>query len=83
MDEETLRNDPQLQSFLQQASAQAQVMSATLELTDTCWGKCVDKIGSKPISESGDSKTAACLSNCVARFIDASAVMIKHVQSKG
>jgi import inner membrane translocase subunit TIM8 len=82
MDEQALQNDPQLQAFLQQQSVQARVMSATMELTEVCWDKCVDKVGSKPISESGDSRTAQCLSNCVGRFIDATSTMLKHMQSK-
>ena len=82
MDEQALQNDPQLQAFLQQQSVQARVMAATMDLTEMCWDKCVDKIGSKQISDSGDSRTAGCLANCVGRFIDASSTMLKHMQNK-
>lgn len=83
MDEHALQNDPQLRSFLEQQAVQTRVMSASLELADLCWDRCIDKIGSKAISDSGDSKTAQCLTNCVGRFFDASNAMIKHMQTKG
>lgn len=82
MDEQALQNDPHLRSFLEQQAVQARVMTASLELTDTCWDRCVDKIGSKPISDSGDSKTAQCFTNCVGRFLDASTALLKHMQNR-
>ena len=36
-------------------------------LTDMCWDKCIEKPQSKL-----DTKTEACLGNCVSRFIDVS-----------
>lgn len=43
------------------------------EFNSVCWDKCIDKPGSKL-----DSKTEACLNNCVNRFIDVSLLITKR-----
>ncbi|EGD81424.1 hypothetical protein PTSG_02145 [Salpingoeca rosetta] len=68
--------DPELQAVVRQKASQAQFAEVSLDLTDKCWNKCVDKIGSKPISEGGDSRTAACISNCVKNFIEMQQVLV-------
>ena len=68
--------DPELQAVIRQKASQAQFAEVALDLTDKCWTKCVDKVGSKPISDGGDSRTAACISNCVKNFIEMQQVLV-------
>eukprot|EP00045_Choanoeca_perplexa_P001108 m.18024 g.18024 ORF g.18024 m.18024 type:complete len:80 (-) comp10736_c0_seq1:407-646(-) len=77
-----MSDDPEIQKFLEQQAGAARISAAALSFTELCWEKCVDKVGSKPITESGDSRTASCFSNCVARFLDTSELIVKRLQSK-
>ncbi|EDQ90915.1 uncharacterized protein MONBRDRAFT_15640 [Monosiga brevicollis MX1] len=77
-----MSNDPEIQRFMEQQTAAARVSAASLGFAEMCFEKCVDRIGSKEISSSGDSRTASCMSNCVSRFLDTSELLLQHIQSK-
>jgi len=62
----------ELQQFIQMEQQKQQLRATIQNLTDTCWEKCVSNPGSKL-----DSKTEACLENCVHRFFDVT-VMIAN-----
>ncbi|KAG5683905.1 hypothetical protein PVAND_013164 [Polypedilum vanderplanki] len=66
--------DPELQEFLMVEKQRAQVNAQIHEFNDICWDKCIDKPGSKL-----DSKTEACLNNCVDRFIDTSLLITNRL----
>eukprot|EP01147_Barroeca_monosierra_P004608 gene4608-6788_t len=68
--------DPALQDVVRQKASQAQFAEVSLDLTEKCWAKCVDKVGSKPITESDDSRTATCISNCVRNFLEMQQVLV-------
>eukprot|EP00056_Hartaetosiga_gracilis_P008491 m.121485 g.121485 ORF g.121485 m.121485 type:complete len:81 (-) comp12921_c7_seq22:1616-1858(-) len=68
--------EKELESVVQTKSQQAQFIQVSLELTDKCWEKCVTKIGNNPISESGDTKTAGCITNCVKNFLQMQQVLV-------
>ncbi|RWS05612.1 mitochondrial import inner membrane translocase subunit Tim8-like protein [Dinothrombium tinctorium] len=60
--------DKDLQEFILAERQKAQFQAQVHRLNSICWDKCVtDKPSSKL-----DSRTEACLSNCVDRFIDTS-----------
>ena len=59
--------DLEMQKFILAEQEKAKFQGLVHNLTDTCWDRCVEKIGSKL-----DSRTETCLVNCVERFIDAS-----------
>uniref|UniRef100_T1IQX1 Mitochondrial import inner membrane translocase subunit n=1 Tax=Strigamia maritima TaxID=126957 RepID=T1IQX1_STRMM len=64
---EATAQDSELQDFLYVEQQKAQFQSQVHRLNEICWDKCVEKPGQKL-----DSKTEACISNCVDRFIDTS-----------
>ena len=57
--------DKEVQEFVMMEEQKAQFMMQVHRLTDTCWDKCVEKVGNKL-----DSRQETCISNCVERFID-------------
>lgn len=65
--------DNELQEFLMIEKQKAQFNAQIHEFNSVCWDKCIDKPGSKL-----DSKTEACLNNCVNRFIDVSLLITKR-----
>lgn len=60
---------PELQQFLMQEKAKAQMQQTVAKLTDKCWDTCVGAPG-KGLS----SREAACLSDCARRFIETTQV---------
>ena len=75
-------NDPELKNFLEMQSRQAQLTSQAMQFTDLCWEKCVEKPGNKTIGNGGDSKTEACLANCVERFLDTTEFILRRLEQK-
>lgn len=61
---------PELQSFLVQEQAKAQMQQTVARLTDQCWEKCIGTPG-----RSLSSREEACLSDCAKRFIETTQVL--------
>lgn len=74
--------DTELKNFIEMQSRQAQLTSQAMGLADVCWEKCVEKPGSKTIGNGGDSKTEACLVNCVERFLDTTEFILHRLEQK-
>ncbi|XP_066495705.1 mitochondrial import inner membrane translocase subunit Tim8 B [Tiliqua scincoides] len=55
----------ELQRLVAVEEQRARFTSQIHNFMEVCWDKCVDKPGSKL-----DSRTEACLANCVNRFVD-------------
>jgi mitochondrial import inner membrane translocase subunit TIM8 len=72
----TASMDADLQDFIQVQQQKAQLQSSAHKLTDMCWDRC---IGDRP-GQRLESKTEACLTNCVERFIDASMFLVTRLQ---
>ena len=68
--------DPELQKEVMRQTQLAQFSNNVHSLSDVCWDKCVDKIYHKP-----DSKTQACVTNCVNRFLDTALFITNKLQS--
>lgn len=62
---------PELQQFLLNEQAKAQMQQTVARLTDTCWDKCVGTPG-----RSLSSREEACLSDCAKRFIETTQVQL-------
>merc|ERR1712070_211318 len=67
----------ELQQFIAQEQAKAQLQQTISRLTDECWDKCV----SSP-STYFSGKENACLDNCAKRFMDTTQFVIKYYNSK-
>jgi len=63
--------DPQLAQFIEQERHKAVFNELVSKLTDICWDKCV---GTPSTRLSGSEQS--CLSNCAARFLDSSQVVM-------
>ncbi|KAI7822778.1 Tim10/DDP family zinc finger protein [Kickxella alabastrina] len=72
-DEATQR---EMQAFVDQESAKAQMQSTIHEFTNRCWDTCITSTKTNQI----DSKESTCLQNCVGRFIDTSMFIVKRLQ---
>ncbi|EIE26012.1 mitochondrial inner membrane translocase [Coccomyxa subellipsoidea C-169] len=68
---------PELQQFLLNEQAKAQMQQTVARLTDTCWDKCVGTPG-----RSLGSREEACLSDCAKRFIETTQFIIQRFQQK-
>ncbi|CAK0736909.1 hypothetical protein CVIRNUC_000823 [Coccomyxa viridis] len=68
---------PELQQFLVQEQAKAQMQQTVARLTDACWEKCIGTPG-----RSLSSREEACLSDCAKRFIETTQFVIQRFQSK-
>ncbi|KAL6778803.1 TIM8 [Auxenochlorella protothecoides x Auxenochlorella symbiontica] len=68
---------PQLQQFIMEEQAKAQLQQTVARLTDECWDKCMGTPGS-----SLSSRETACLDNCARRFLDTTQFVVKYFQSK-
>uniref|UniRef100_A0A2L2Y6L2 Mitochondrial import inner membrane translocase subunit n=1 Tax=Parasteatoda tepidariorum TaxID=114398 RepID=A0A2L2Y6L2_PARTP len=62
--------DADLEKFLTVEKVKTQFHEQVHHITDICWDKCIDKPSSKL-----DSRSQACLVNCVERFLDASLML--------
>ncbi|RUS22980.1 Tim10/DDP family zinc finger-domain-containing protein [Endogone sp. FLAS-F59071] len=65
----------ELQKFLENENAKAQIQRSIHTFTDLCWDKCIGKIGNKL-----DRGEEQCLSNCVERFLDTSLFIVKRLE---
>ena len=70
--------DPELQRIVMMETQRAQFTNNVHSLTEVCWDKCVDKIYHK-----ADSKTQACVANCVDRFVDTSFFIANKLGNMG
>uniref|UniRef100_A0A0N5A1J9 Mitochondrial import inner membrane translocase subunit n=1 Tax=Parastrongyloides trichosuri TaxID=131310 RepID=A0A0N5A1J9_PARTI len=72
--------DPSLSGFLQELQAETQKAKFAEQvhtLTGRCWDVCFPD---NRYPGRMDPRNERCLSNCVNRFIDASAFMVNHLQ---
>ncbi|KAI0757159.1 Tim10/DDP family zinc finger-domain-containing protein [Daedaleopsis nitida] len=80
-DTSSLKLDPssqkELEQFIETEQAQARVQSQIHNLTSLCWDKCVGSI-----SSGFSGKEQSCLANCVDRFFDTSAFLVRKVEEK-
>lgn len=77
-----MSDDPEFQQFIQQTQQQVQLQASAAVMADMCWEKCVDKPGSKTIGNGSDSRTEACLTNCVDRFLEATQTIMQQMGSR-
>ena len=70
--------DPELTKFVEQMEQSARLEKMKHKLTEDCWNVCV----TNPNVSKFDSKTEACLANCVERFIDSSAHIVQVFSNK-
>ena len=70
--------DPQMQQFILAEKEKQKFQVLVASLTDECWEKCVEKVGSKQ-----DSKTGTCIVNCVERFLDTSSFVANRFNQLG
>ncbi|KAJ1830493.1 Mitochondrial import inner membrane translocase subunit tim8 [Coemansia sp. RSA 2703] len=73
-DEATQR---ELQVFVEQETAKAQMQNTIHEFTNRCWESCIFSAKSNQL----DAKETQCLQNCVGRFIDTSVFIVKRLQT--
>lgn len=70
----------ELEEFLEQEQQKAKIQATVHDMTDRCWKTCVQGSISSKFSRS----EAACLENCVDRFLDSSIYIVKQIeQQKG
>lgn len=74
-----LETDPELGRFIAEQEQNSRLKKVAEKLTNECWDLCV----SNPNVSRFDSKTEACLVNCVDRFIDTSTYVMNAFASKG
>uniref|UniRef100_A0A0N5BSQ7 Mitochondrial import inner membrane translocase subunit n=1 Tax=Strongyloides papillosus TaxID=174720 RepID=A0A0N5BSQ7_STREA len=72
--------DPSVSGFIQELQAETEkvkLIEQVHTLTERCWNICFqdNRFPSKM-----DAKNERCLSNCVNRFIDASVLILGHLQ---
>jgi len=73
---------PELQNFLRQEQARAQMQQTIAKLTDVCWNKCMTGTPGSYLS----SREQACFDNCAKRFLDTTQYVIQrfaHQQNAG
>ncbi|KAE8191267.1 hypothetical protein CF335_g6131, partial [Tilletia laevis] len=70
----------EMQTFLEGESARARVQATIHDLTNMCWTKCK---GTSSISSDFNRGEAACLSNCVERFLDTSLHVVNQINQMG
>ena len=68
---------PELQRFLAQEQAKAQLQRTISELTSTCWDKCVGTPGRYL-----GSREEACLSDCAKRFLETTQFIMQRAQQQ-
>jgi len=70
--------DRQMQQFILAEKEKQKFQGLVASLTDECWEKCVEKVGSKL-----DSRTETCIVNCVERFLDTSSYVANRFSQLG
>ncbi|KAL4856430.1 Mitochondrial import inner membrane translocase subunit TIM8 [Chlorella vulgaris] len=66
-----------MQNFLVQQQAKAQLQQTISRLTDECWTKCIGNPGNYM-----SSKEQACMDNCARRFLESTQFVVKYFQAK-
>ncbi|KAJ1907020.1 Mitochondrial import inner membrane translocase subunit tim8 [Coemansia sp. IMI 209127] len=66
-----------LVKFVEQETEKAKIQSTVHELTNRCWETCIKYTNANSL----DRSETACLENCVGRFLDSTAHVIKRLQS--
>lgn len=69
-------NDYRMQQFMDAEAQKQRFQVLVHNINDRCWDMCVDKTGQKL-----ESKTEACLRNCVDRFIDTSNFVVNRMET--
>lgn len=67
----------ELQRFVQQEQAKAQIQRTISELTSTCWDKCIGTPGRYL-----GSREEACLSDCAKRFLETTQFIMQRAQQQ-
>ncbi|ODN06052.1 Mitochondrial import inner membrane translocase subunit Tim8 [Orchesella cincta] len=67
----------ELQEFIAMEQQKQQLRATIQNLTDTCWEKCITGNPGTRL----DSKTEACLENCVHRFFDVTVMIANRFAS--
>ncbi|XP_006865001.1 PREDICTED: mitochondrial import inner membrane translocase subunit Tim8 A-like [Chrysochloris asiatica] len=67
--------DPQLQHFIKVETQKQSFQQLVHQMTELCWGKCMDKTGPKL-----GSRTEACFVNYVEHFIDTSQFILNRLE---
>lgn len=67
----------ELQRFLQQEQAKAQLQQTVTQLTSTCWDKCIGTPGRYL-----GSREEACLSDCAKRFLETTQFIMQRAQQQ-
>ena len=70
--------DRQIEQFILAEKEKQKFQVLVASLTDECWEKCVEKVGSKL-----DSRTETCIVNCVERFLDTSNYVANRINQIG
>ncbi|KAJ2720288.1 Mitochondrial import inner membrane translocase subunit tim8 [Coemansia sp. Benny D115] len=65
----------EMQEFIQQTSAKAQMQASIHEFNNRCWNTCITNANSNSLN----STEAACLKNCVHRFVETSKLIVDHL----
>ncbi|GBP79817.1 Mitochondrial import inner membrane translocase subunit Tim8 A [Eumeta japonica] len=68
--------DPQLQSFIFAETQKQRFQVLVHGLTDKCWETCMGRPSNRL-----DSRTEACITNCVERFIDVTTFITKRLMN--
>ncbi|KAI0399920.1 Tim10/DDP family zinc finger-domain-containing protein [Xylaria palmicola] len=72
------KDKTELRQFLNNENQKARIQSSVHSLADVCFNKCVTgAIRSNKL----DRTEEACMTNCAERFLDISALTMKHLQS--
>ncbi|PRW39214.1 mitochondrial inner membrane translocase isoform A [Chlorella sorokiniana] len=68
---------PEMQQFIMQQQAKAQLQQTISRLTEECWGKCIGTPGNYMTG-----KEQACMDNCARRFLESTQFVVKYFQAK-
>ncbi|PSR90393.1 Tim10/DDP family zinc finger-domain-containing protein [Coniella lustricola] len=68
----------ELRQFINNEQQKAQIQQRSHELTEMCFKKCVTGAIKSNAVDKGEQ---SCLASCVDRFMDASLLSVKHLQS--
>lgn len=68
--------DPGMQRFVEMETQRQRFQQLVHSLTDRCWDSCMGTPGQKL-----DSRTEACITNCVERFIDTTNYVVNRLES--
>ncbi|CCC13468.1 hypothetical protein SMACR_07092 [Sordaria macrospora] len=71
------KDKAELRTFISNETQRQRIQGQTHALTDSCWKKCIT---SNIKTNQLDKSEAACMSDCVERFLDVNFAIMNHVQ---